>query len=639
MVSTPFPSGAPDAGSPDEPLAGSPGGGPPDASAAAEASVPAAPGPLDAAPRIAAEAVDLLGRLRTELEAARLPLAIDGAADTEGVRRAAVGQLDDYVLPRYRSLDAPLLAVVGGSTGAGKSTLVNALVGHPVTRAGAIRPTTRQPILLHHPDDVEWFTTARVLPGLSRTIGHRADPGAHLPAERAGVDPDPRATDTLAMVAEPQLPHGLALLDAPDIDSIADENRRLAAQLLSAADLWIFVTTANRYADAVPWELLLDAAARDITVAVVLDRVPSGVEDEVAADLSALLGRRGLGGAELFVVTESPLDPDGMLPAGTVAPLQQWLATIAHDAGSRSEVARRTLNGVVRQLADKAEGIARAEDDQRQAAARLTGVVESAYGEAREGVLAATHDGTLLRGEVLSRWQDFVGTGEFFRSLESGIGRLRDRITAFLTGRPAPAEEVETAIETGLHAVLVEQVAAAAEESEDRWRQDAAGRGLLEGRDLSRVPEDFPDRAAAEIRGWQQDLIRLIEDEGAGKRTMARVTALGVNGVAVTLMIVSFASTGGLLGIEVGIAGGTAVVAQKLLESIFGEDAVRRLARRSQQNLTQRVSDLLVRDARRFTILLDEVREEEETGQLRGLVPGLRRLGDSGASVTGRTGA
>lgn len=635
-MSTPFTPGAPDAGSPDEPLAGSPGAGLP---VAPEAPVPAAGGSADAAPRIAAEAVDLLGRLRTELDAVRLPLAVDGAADTEAVRRSAVGQLDDYVLPRYRSLDAPLLAVVGGSTGAGKSTLVNALVGHPVTRAGAIRPTTRQPILLHHPDDVEWFTTARVLPGLSRTTGHRADPGARPPAERAGADPDPRVTDTLVMVAEPQLPPGLALLDAPDIDSIADENRRLAAQLLSAADLWIFVTTANRYADAVPWELLLDAAARDITVAVVLDRVPAGVEDEVATDLSALLGRRGLGGAELFVVTESPLDADGMLPAGTAAPLQQWLAAIAHDAGSRSEVARRTLNGVVRQLADKAEGIAQAEDDQREAAARLTGVVESAYGQAREGVLAATHDGTLLRGEVLSRWQDFVGTGEFFRSLESGIGRLRDRITAFLTGRPAPPEAVETAIETGLHAVLVEQVAAAAEESEDRWRQDAAGRALLEGRDLSRVPEDFPDRAAAEIRGWQQDLIRLIEDEGAGKRTMARVTALGVNGVAVTLMIVSFASTGGLLGIEVGIAGGTAVVAQKLLESIFGEDAVRRLARRSQQNLAQRVSDLLVHDARRFTVLLDDVREDEETAHLRALVPGLRRLGDSGASATEGAGA
>ncbi|WP_413544439.1 dynamin family protein [Citricoccus nitrophenolicus] len=562
---------------------------------------------------VAAEAVDLLGRLRLSLTHVSLPLGIDGAAEAERARRSAVDQLDDYVLPRYRSLDAPLMAVVGGSTGAGKSTLVNALVRHPVTRSGAIRPTTRQPILLHHPEDAAWFSTDRVLPHLSRTTGILAEP-------------DPEAMGTLVMVPEPALPSGLALLDAPDIDSIADENRRLAGQLLSAADLWIFVTTANRYADAVPWELLLDAAARDITVAVVLDRVPEGVQDEVGADLRGLLARQGLGSAELFVVTESALDADGMLPAGAADPLRDWLTSIATDAAVRSAVARRTLHGVVRQLADMVQGLAQAEEDQRRAAARLRSDVDSAYERALQEVLDSTQDGTLLRGEVLSRWQDFVGTGEFFRSLESGIGRLRDRLTAFLTGRPAPPEEVETAIETGLHAVIVEQAAAAAEEAEQRWRQDAAGRGLVQSRDLARLPEDFSEGAAAQIRGWQQDLIHLIQQEGAGKRTMARVSALGINGVAVTLMIVSFASTGGLLGIEVGIAGGTAVVAQKLLESIFGEDAVRRLARRSQENLVTRVTELLQSEASRFTQLLGQVPDEGASAQLEALVPELRRL-------------
>ncbi|XKH55946.1 dynamin family protein [Citricoccus nitrophenolicus] len=582
--------------------------------------------PTPVPPQRAAQAVDLLTRLRSELAGVSLPLGTDAAAGAVRVRDAAIAQLDDYVLPRYRSLDAPLLAVVGGSTGAGKSTLVNALVGHAVTRSGAIRPTTRQPILLHHPVDVDWYTTTRVLPNLSRTTGHRAVPGTTVPAERVGVDPDPVAINSLVLVAEPALPAGLALLDAPDIDSIADENRRLAGQLLSAADLWIFVTTANRYADAVPWELLLDAAARDITVAVVLDRVPAGVEDEVATDLRGLLERQGLGSAGLFVVTESALDAQGMLPAGAVRPLREWLESIAGDAGSRADVARRTLNGVVRQLAEKTSVLAEAEDDQRHAATRLAGDVDSAYEQALAGVLASTQDGTLLRGEVLSRWQDFVGTGEFFRSLESGIGRLRDRITSFFRGRPAPPEDVEMAIETGLHAVLVEQAAAASEESAQRWRQDAAGRALVTGLDPAGLPADFSDRAAAEIRGWQGDLISLIEREGAGKRTMARISALGVNGVAVTLMIVSFAATGGLLGIEVGIAGGTAVVAQKLLESIFGEDAVRRLAQRSQENLVDRITGLLQADARRFTALLDDVRDQEETDQLRSLAPELRRL-------------
>ena len=79
-----------------------------------------------------------------------------------------MGQLDDYVLPRLRSLDAPLLVVVGGSTGAGKSTLVNSILGRHVTTPGVLRPTTRAPVLVHHPDDAPWFTGQRILPGMAR---------------------------------------------------------------------------------------------------------------------------------------------------------------------------------------------------------------------------------------------------------------------------------------------------------------------------------------------------------------------------------------------------------------------------------------------------------------------------------------
>ena len=43
-------------------------------------------------------------------------------------------------------------------------------------------------------------------------------------------------------------------------------------------------------------------------------------------------------------------------------------------------------------------------------------------------------------------------------------------------------------------------------------------------------------------------------------------------------MVVVFASTAGLTGAEVGIAGGSAVLGQKLLEAVFGDQAVRRLA-------------------------------------------------------------
>ncbi|MFP3460377.1 dynamin family protein [Arthrobacter globiformis] len=557
--------------------------------------------------------VRLLEEVRRDLAAVSLPLALPTADQARLEIRNSVAQLDDYILPRYRSLDAPLLAVVGGSTGAGKSTLVNALVGHPVTRAGAIRPTTRQPILLHHPAEAAWFQDQRVLPGLSRIRGTvvpgtpvTAVPGAAAaPAGPAGPSTDTAAVSSLVLVGEPAVPQGIALLDAPDVDSISDENRRLAGQLLAAADLWIFVTTANRYADAVPWKLLLNAASRDIMVAVVLDRVPPAAEAEVSEDLRSMLAREGLGAARLFVIPEVHLGDSGMLPAETVEPLQAWLRGLAADAAARADIVRRTLHGAVRELGQRVGRIADAANEQGRAASLLGDDVRAAYQDAGTRIIDATKDGALLRGEVLARWQDFVGTGEFFRSLEQNVGRFRDRLGAFFRGEPAPAVKVETAIETGLQAVILDEAAKAAEDADQRWRSDPAGRQLLGTDDLSGTSPGFADLAAAEIRDWQAGLMELIRTEGQDKRTQARWLSFGINGLGAALMIVVFSMTAGLTGLEIGVAGGTAVVGQKLLEAVFGEDAVRRLARTARDDLSSRCRRLLAAERERFLDRLD----------------------------------
>ena len=561
---------------------------------------------------------DTVRAARSHTDAVELSLETSGVAEQRALRERTLHQIDDYVLPRLDSLDAPLLAVVGGSTGAGKSTLVNAMVGHEVSRSSALRPTTRQPLLLHHPDDEHWFSGPRVLPELSRVRVHRS-------ASAGPVEPDGSAMDTVALVAEPALPAGIAIVDAPDIDSVADDNRALSRQLLEAADLWIFTTTAHRYADAVPWQLLGEAAARDITVAVVLGRVPEGAAEDIVPDLRRMLSDRGLAEAPVHVIPETRFDERGLLPEEHVAGLRRWLTDLAEDAAARSAVARRTVDGVLAQLAERVDALADAEVEQQSAADALARIVADATDRAGTVVEEATSDGTLLRGEVLARWQDFVGTGEFFRGLESGIGRMRDRLAAIVRGRPAPPEQVETALETGLHAVIVEAAAHAAEDVERRWKAEPAGRAVLAGRNLGALPTGFSEEAAGVIRGWQQDVLALIQEEGAGRRTKARLAAFGVNGAAVALMVISFASTGGLVGLEVGIAGGTAVVGQKLLESIFGEDAVRRMAKKANDLLEVRVRRLLDGAlSEQFLPLVERTRTAEDAAALRRLAPSLR---------------
>ena len=565
-----------------------------------------------------------------------------GTASARTLLAAMARQLDDYILPRSASVDNPLTIVVGGSTGAGKSTLVNTLLGEPLTQSGAIRPTTRHPVLLHRAEDEAALSPERFLPTLLRTrtsgmnAGSQALPGL-----------DPKIARALIPITTSALPQGIALIDAPDIDSVSEENRTLAKELLSAADLWLFVTTANRYADAVPWELLHEAAARSIAIAVVLNRVPEGDEEAIENDLRRMLDEAGIHAVLIHTVTEQPRDENGMLAPVSLAPLTLWIRELGADAPARAAIARQTLAGAVETLAGNLQVLAAEQARQQAAHQSLATIAAEEYEDALTTIDGALSDGSLLRGEVLSRWHDFVGTGDFFRSLDSTIGRLRDRVGSALRGQPAAAQKVEDALESGIHAVVLDAAARASENTRTRWRASRAGRSLLARLDapqaVSATPqavavapqavavapqavssaseqstdgevkgevqsaEDIFSAAVAEqIRLWQGSVLEMIREEGADKRKRARFLSLGVNAAAVMLMVAAFSLTGGITGIEAGIAGGSGVVGTKLLESIFGEDAVRRMATRARTDLLERMADLLTEHAQPFTEVLEE---------------------------------
>jgi hypothetical protein len=572
----------------------------------------------------------MTGRLLTPLESAlaelraavvpvSLPLPLPGADEQRKVTQEIIRQLDDYIMPRLATIDAPLLAVVGGSTGAGKSTLVNSLVGRQVSAPGVIRPTTRAPVLVHHSEDARWFTDDRILPGLARSTGASKD------------------SRSLQLVTEDSIPPGLALLDAPDIDSVVVENRQLATQLLAAADLWLFVTSAARYADAVPWSFLRAAAARSAAVAVVLDRVPPRAMTEVPPHLGHLMSERGLGDSPLFAVPETTVDSEGLLPASAIQPIRGWLAALAADQASRAKVVHQTLDGAIAALAAKAPALAESIDEQLEVIEQLRAEADRSYSEAVRTVGVQTADGTLLRGEVLARWHEFVGTGEFFRALEQKVSWLRDRLMAALRGEPPGAGNLKVAVESGLESLLREEAAAAAERAEASWQANAAGRALIESADidLSRSSPDFDRRATRAVRDWQGAVLDLVADEGMTKRSRARFYALGINGIGVALMIVVFAHTGGLVGAEIGVAGGTAVLAQRILEAVFGDQAIRRLAQTAKDDLDARVQALLADELVRYHKILDGLAvDSEHSERLRAAAAAVESAREGGLPVS-----
>ena len=552
--------------------------------------------------------------LRRNLRQAQFPLDLPEAITQAGLARRIANQLNDYILPRLETIDAPLLAVVGGSTGAGKSTLVNSLVGRMVTQPGVIRPTTTSPVLVHHPADAFWFDGDRVLPTLARSRVASND------------------ASSLQLVAEPGIPRGLAILDAPDIDSVVTRNRDLAAQLLQAADLWVFVTSAARYADAVPWDFLNEAQNRHASVAVVCDRVPAEAMREVPADLGRLMTDSGLADSPLFAVPETKTNDAGLLPDQAVAPLRFFLSSLAQDQQKRREVIASTLSGAIGSVCERSSYVAGGLEAQAVAASRLYEDAQAIMAESSRSIAAQSADGPLLRGEVLARWHEVVGPGEFMRAMEAKVSWFRDRVVQVFKGAPPEVEKVSVAVESGLESLILAQTQGGCERIESVWQTDPAGRSVLEGTDenLSRPSQGFDEAASRMVRAWQADVMELVAGEGMNKRSRARFMAFGVNGVSVALMLVVFAHTGGLSGAEAGIAGGSAVVAQRLLEALFGDDAVRRLAKVAKDQLDARVEGLLANEVTRYQAVLDTFGVDAELpARIRASIKEIRQIQDA----------
>ena len=534
-----------------------------------------------------AVAADLIGRSErlSDLAQQRLGLAPTNTAARERARQLR-DHLEGFVRPRAADIEAPLLVLLLGPTGAGKSSLLNTIAGTEVSKAGVLRPTTREAVLYASESDARHILSGDRL----RLI----------------------AGDRIVHATAPESSSGVAVIDAPDIDSVERDNRELADVLLEASDLCVFVTTATRYADLVPWQVLSRAQERGLPLVVLLNRVPGDDRDRevVMADARRLLAEAGMREADdtldLIAVTEGEIDPrTSGLARDTVRPLLDRIAQLSTESEERRSVAMDALAGAVRGLAPLVHAVADDLEHEAIDAEALRRIAETSYAEELDKLSRDLRGGVLLRAEVLRRWHDFVGADQVTRFISSGLGRLRGMLLSAFRGRPtAPVAIVEQEMASTLEALALRHATDAARRTASAWSERSDAAALID-RDaaLWSASDQFAPAISEGLATWMRATIDDVRTAGGRKRAVAQVAALGVNAVGVAVMLGVFAHTAGLTGTELGIAAGTAYLNQKLLEALFGERAMEQLIEQARSRLDTLLTSLFTTERERFDTL------------------------------------
>jgi len=513
-----------------------------------------------------------------------------GLAPTSSPARERARQLRDhlegFVRPRAADIEAPLIVLLLGPTGAGKSSLLNAIAGAEVSKAGVLRPTTREAVLYASESDAKHILSGDRL----RLI----------------------AGDRIIHVPAPESSSGVAVIDAPDIDSVERDNRELADVLLEVSDLCVFVTTATRYADLVPWQVLRRAQERGLPLVVLLNRVPGDARDRdvVLADARRLLSEAGMNEADetldLIAVTEGDVDAHvNGLARETVRPLLDRIAQLTTESEERRSVAMDALAGAVRGLAPLVHAVADDLEHEAIDAEALRRIAGTAYADELAKLSRDLRGGVLLRAEVLRRWHDFVGADQVTRFISSGLGRLRGLLLTAFRGTPtAPVSIVEEEMASTLEALALRHATEAARRTASAWSERSDAAVLIDGdAALWSASDRFAPAIREGLATWMRATIDDVRAGGGRKRAVAQVAALGVNAVGVAVMLGVFAHTAGLTGAELGIAAGTAYLNQKLLEALFGERAMEQLIEQARSRLDALLTSLFAAERERFDAL------------------------------------
>lgn len=521
-----------------------------------------------------------LDRLADEVAAVQFGLG----SPVQGERRLRRDQLGEvllsYLIPRLGDLEAPLLLAVAGPTGSGKSTIVNSLAENNVSRPGPLRPTTREPVVWCHARHADRY----------RTIGSVAC--------RVVDDDHPLLGD-------------LTVVDTPDIDSYVADHRRVTAEILRHSDVVVFLTSAQRYADAVPWEILEEIDRQGRVLVYVLNRLGRRASGAVS-DYRALLRRRGLSSDEIHTIQEQRVRGESeALPPRAVANLADQLRALA---SSRPEVLAGVTSRATAYAVAEAGSVAADVEHQDGERRRLEEVVTGTYAGAMGELTAELDRGALIRTEVVDRWSERVGTGEVARWMRGSASWLRE-VADRITGQPAAVvDEMESEARRELSVAVESRLERAARAVATAWDVDAAGRELVTP-DLRTLAEDSRLEIEATIDRWLTSLTQMVAEEAPGRFRAARVASTSVNAAAVGTILALFAATGGITGAEMGVAAGAAAAQQGILEHLLGRAAARSLSGSARLRLLDSIGGVFDAEADRFRRVLGAATDPPEAAE------------------------
>ncbi len=261
-----------------------------------------------------------------------------------------------------------LVVALAGGTGSGKSSFLNAIADEDVAGVSILRPHTQTPL-------------------------------AWIPQERSeGVE---RLLDDLGItqrVLQNKLPN-IALIDLPDIDSIADWHRQMVEELLPHVDAVLWIMDPEKYHDDVLHEHFLSPLAafeeQFLFVLNKIDLLPAGDVDVVRSDLIAALRHDGFKRPVLFPVAADP-------PVGARMGIEQVVAHLAEEV----DVKRVAMGKAINDLATILDRLG------ESAVARSGGGVdfEERWTKARDASAQEllAHPGPAAREDAISRLEDLV---------------------------------------------------------------------------------------------------------------------------------------------------------------------------------------------------------------------------------------